>query len=155
MWRPPFPGHVNLREPDMALRVVFDTNTVISALLFANGRLSWLRSHWKEGRSTTLISRSTVEELARVLSYPKFRLSAPDRLELLGDYLPHCETVDPSDRCPVVCRDASDQPLLDLAQSGKADVLVTGDDDLLALAGQTAFIIETPADFRARVSKAP
>ncbi len=138
----------------MALRVVFDTNTVISALLFANGRLAWLRAHWREGRSTPLISRSSAEELTRVLGYPKFRLSAPDRLELLGDYLPYCETIEPGDKCPVVCRDANDQPLLDLAQSGKADVLVTGDDDLLALAGQAAFIIESPEAFRGRVSEA-
>jgi hypothetical protein len=54
----------------------------------------------------------------------------------------------------VVCRDASDQPFLDLAQSGKADLLVTGDDDLLILARQTAFLIEAPEDYRRRVSSA-
>ena len=32
-----------------ALRVVFDTNTVVSALLFASGDLAWLRQHWREG----------------------------------------------------------------------------------------------------------
>jgi predicted nucleic acid-binding protein len=43
-----------------------------------------------------------------------------------------------------------DQLFLDLAQSGKADILVTGDDDLLALAGQTVFVIETPEEYRRR-----
>jgi putative PIN family toxin of toxin-antitoxin system len=132
-------------------RVVFDTNTVVSALLFANGRLAWLRSHWREGGCTPLISCATAAELHRVLGYPKFRLSPDDRLELLGDYLPFCETIELVARCPAVCRDKSDQPLLDLAQSGKADLLVTGDDDLLALAGQTAFLIETPEDYRRRI----
>ena len=138
----------------MKRRVVFDTNTVVSALLFANGRLAWLRQHWREGGCTPLISRATVAELTRVLGYPKFRLSPDDRLELLADYLPYCETIEPAQRCTSVCRDGNDQPLLDLAQSGKADLLVTGDQDLLALTGQTAFLIETPEVYRQRISAA-
>ena len=132
-------------------RVVFDTNTVLSALLFANGRQAWLRPHWRDGGGVPLVSRLTIAELTRVLAYPKFRLSLDDRLELLGDYLPYCETVETSDRCAALCRDAKDQPFLDLAQSGKADLLVTGDDDLLALAGQTVFLIETPEVYRHRL----
>jgi putative PIN family toxin of toxin-antitoxin system len=133
------------------LRVVFDTNTVVSALLFANGRLAWLRPHWREGGCVPLISRATAAELARVLGYPKFRLSPEDRLELLADYLPFCATVEPAQSCPSVCRDANDRPFLDLAQSGKADLLVTGDADPLSLAGQTEFLIETPEAYRSRV----
>jgi predicted nucleic acid-binding protein len=41
---------------------------------------------------------------------------------------------------------------LDLAHSGNADLLVTGEDDLLLLAGQTEFVIETPQAYRQRVS---
>jgi len=132
-------------------RVVFDTNAVVSALLFTSGRLAWLRQHWIEGGSVPLVSRATVAELARVLSYSKFRLSPESRIELLGDYLPFCETVEPEQRCPAVCRDANDQALLNLAQSGKADLLVTGDQELLVLAGQTGFLIETPESYRRRV----
>ena len=138
----------------MKRRVVFDTNTVISALLFANGRLAWLRQHWREGGCTPLISRATAAELTRVLGYPKFRLAPDDRLELLAEYLPFCETIKLAQRCPLTCRDVNDQPTLDLAQSGRADLLVTGDADLLALAGQTAFLIETSEDYRRRVSGA-
>ena len=132
-------------------RVVFDTNTVVSALLFTGGRLAWLVTHWQEGNCVPLISRMTAAEMARVLGYPKFRLSSEDRLELLGDYLPYCETIEPIEQCPVVCRDAKDQMFLDLAQSGHADVLLSGDQDLLALAVQTSFLIETPEAYRRRV----
>jgi len=131
-------------------RVVFDTNTVLSALLFASGRLAWLRGHWREGGCLPLVSRATVAELTRVLGYPKFRLSPEDRLELLADYLPYCETMEPAERCDLECRDATDQTLLDLAQSGRAELLVTGDDDLLSLAGQTEFLIESPDAYRIR-----
>jgi putative PIN family toxin of toxin-antitoxin system len=133
------------------LRVVFDTNTVISALVFTSGRLAWLRTHWREGRSNPLVSRATVEELKRVLGYPKFKLNTDYQLELLGDYLVYCETIEVRETCPLQCRNPKDQPFLDLAQSGKADVLVTGDEDLLALAGQTEFVIETPGNYRRRI----
>jgi len=134
------------------LRVVFDTNTVLSALVFSASRLAWLRLHWRDGACVPLVSRVTVTELIRILEYSKFRLSAERRLELQGDYLPYCETINPVEKCPILCRDAKDQPFLDLADCGKADLLVTGDDDLLALAGQTKFVIETPEAYRQRVS---
>jgi putative PIN family toxin of toxin-antitoxin system len=132
--------------------VVYDTNTVVSALLFAHGRLAWMRAHWRESGAIPLISRVTAAEVNRVLAYPKFRLTPEDRLELLGDYLPHCETIEVGESCGAICRDPHDQPFLDLAQSGKADVLVSGDQDLLALAGQAPFSIETPEAYLQRIT---
>lgn len=135
----------------MKRRVVFDTNTVLSALLFANGRLSWLREHWRGGGCVPLLSRETAAELMHVLAYPKFQLSVSDRHEVLAEFLPYCEVVEVARKFPVICRDAKDQPFLDLAQSGKADLLISGDRDLLALAGKTSFVIETPEAYRYRV----
>ena len=129
---------------------MFDTTTVVSALVFANRRLSWLLQHWQEGGCTPLISSATATELTRVLGYPKFRLSLEDRRELLAHYVPYCEIVEQVTRCPQTCRDEKDQPFLDLAQSGGAELLVSGDNDLLALAGQTSFLIETPEAYRFR-----
>lgn len=122
----------------------------MSALVFAHGRLSWLLQHWQEGGCTPLISSATATELTRVLGYPKFRLSLEDRRELLAHYVPYCEIVEQVTRCPQICRDEKDQPFLDLAQSGGAELLVSGDNDLLALAGQTTFLIETPEAYRLR-----
>jgi len=133
-------------------RAVFDTYVVLSALLFPAGRLAWLRRHWREDGVVPLVSSATARGLTRVLAYSKFKLSEHYRIELLALYLPYCESLDPVDKCPIACRDAKDQSLLDLAESGKADVLVTGDKDLLALAGQTAFVIETPEEYRRRIS---
>ena len=132
------------------LRVVFDTNTVISALLFSHGKLAWLRGHWRSGNAVPLLSEATAAELARVLAYPKFRLSFDDRLELLADYVPYCEVVKLKGGCPIQCRDRKDQPFLDLATVGRAQVLVSGDKDLLVLAGRTTFSIEPAAAYRAR-----
>ena len=133
------------------MRVVFDSSTVVSALLFARGRLAWLRAHWQTGRCVPLIAAATAAELTRVLAYPKFKLSTEAQHELLGDYLPYCVTVAKLRACTLRCRDATDQPFLDLAHSGRAEVLVSSDDDLLSLAGRTAFAIETPAAYRRRI----
>jgi putative PIN family toxin of toxin-antitoxin system len=135
--------------------VVFDTNVVLSALLFSTGRLAWLRLHWQDGGAVPLISPATARELTRVLAYPKFRLSEQYRIELLALYIPYCESLNPANKCPIECRDSKDQPLLDLAQSGVADSLVTGDEDLLVLAGKPAFLIETPDAYRQRVFNLP
>ncbi len=116
-------------------RIVPDTNVLVSALLFPAGRLSWLREAWQSEAVVLLASGDTTRELIRVLAYPKFRLTADERDDLLADYLPWCETVDVSERLDTpYCRDPSDRPFLELALAGRADALVTGDDDLLVLA---------------------
>jgi len=138
-------------NPPTKTRVVFDTNTIISTLLYRRGRLAWLRKFWSESRCVPLLSRATASELTRVLSYSKFRLTLEQRLELLGFYLPYCQTIEKIEPCTIVCRDEKDQIFLDLAESGRADVLVTGDLDLLTLAGQTRCLIETPEVYRQRV----
>jgi len=130
-------------------RVVLDTNVLLSALLFHAGSVSWLRSAWQAEAICPLVSRDTAAELIRVLSYPKFRLSAEEQEDLLADYLPWCETVVCSKPMNIPdCRDAFDRPFLELALSGAADALVTGDKDLLVLAGSFSIPILTPADFR-------
>lgn len=131
---------------------MFDTNVVLSALLFTHGRLTWLVGHWQGGNCVPLISRATAAKLTRILAYPKFHLNAEERLEALANYIPFCEAIGVAEPCSVLCRDSKDQPFLDLAENGKADLLVTGDDDLLVLAGQTTFVIETPEAYRQRVS---
>jgi putative PIN family toxin of toxin-antitoxin system len=132
-------------------RVVFETSVVAPVLVFQGGQLAWLRAHWWSARCIPLASRDTIAELVRILEYRKFGLTTERRHELLADYLPYCEIVEVSRKCSVVCRDTKDQPFLDLAQSGKADLLVSGDRDLLALAGRTKFLIETPEEYRHRV----
>jgi putative PIN family toxin of toxin-antitoxin system len=113
--------------------------------------LHWLIEHWQGANCIPLISVVTAAEVTRVLSYPKFKLSTEIRYEFLADYIPFCEVVEIKTRCAAPCRDPRDQPFLDLAQSAQADVLVSGDADLLVLAGQTKFAIETPAAYWRRV----
>ena len=119
-------------------RVVLDTNVVLSALVFGKGPTAQLRAAWQRGAFVPLVSTATAQELVRVLAYPKFRLDAQSQQELLADYLPHTKVISVPEPPPAVpaCRDQFDMPFLHLAVAGKADALVTGDADLLALAGR-------------------
>lgn len=132
-------------------RLVLDTNVLLSALLFHQGAVAWLRSAWQSDAVRPLASRDTTEELIRTLTYPKFKLTDADREDLLGDYLPWCETVTVPNTTQVPdCRDPFDRPFLALAVAAKADALITGDKDLLELADNFKVPIITPAAFKER-----
>lgn len=132
------------------LRVVLDTNVLVSALIFSRGRMSWLRFAWYEGRIVPVICKATAAELIRVLAYPKFKLDKAERQDLLADILPYAETFVLPDDVPglVRCRDPDDQIFLSLAYAADVDYLVSGDPDIIAL--QTVFEppILTPAQLQ-------
>ncbi len=136
------------------LRLVLDTNVLLSSLLYPTGSLAWLRKAWQSGNVRPLASRDTTTELINVLSYPKFHLVDADIKKLLGSYLPWCEIV----TVPHVsdlphCRDPLDLPFLALARSAKADALVTGDQDLLVLAETFPIPILAPALLEKRITE--
>jgi hypothetical protein len=96
------------------LRAVLDTNVLVSALLFNQGRLSWLRPCWQQ------------VQLTPVLAYPKFRLQAAERERLLEDLLPWCESwtaAIPTSAHRV--RDPHEQVFLDLVLAAATPALVT------------------------------
>jgi putative PIN family toxin of toxin-antitoxin system len=132
------------------LRVVLDTNVVVSALLFERGTLAWIRTAWQTWLIQPVVAEPTVRELMRVLAYPKFRLNALDLEQLLADLLPWCETW----AAPIICaqqqvRDPKDQVFVDLALTARVSALVSGDADLLGLRDQLNPVqMLTPAGFR-------
>jgi putative PIN family toxin of toxin-antitoxin system len=138
------------------LRVVLDTNVVVSALLFAKGRLRWLRQAWQQAEVVPVVNQQTTLELLRVLTYPKFHLFPGEQEDLLAEYLPYCEvaSVEKDALSPNV-RDAADQIFLQLAIGAQVAYLVTGDADLLHLGKADPPIsisIVTPEQFRLRLA---
>lgn len=136
------------------MRVVLDTGVIVSALLFPSGRLSWLHESWVGGNISPIVSRITVDELIRVLAYPKFALTRDEIDSVLAAYLPFTESVTKRRRSAAplpICDDPADQEFLRLALVGDAKALVTGDDDLLRIRGQTSFDIVTPAELKGRL----
>lgn len=139
------------------LKVVFDTNVVVSATLFRSSFLSPLRTAWQDGRVSAIVCADTNAELLRVLTYTKFKLTEAGIAHVLALYLPYAQShkielsTKKTSLLPI-CRDVRDQIFLELAHSAQADLLVSGDDDLLCLANDSAmrhmgFKIMTPAAF--------
>ena len=144
-----------MTRPPRPPLVVIDTHRVLSALIFAQGRLTSLRHAWQGAHCQPLVSSVTAAELLRVLAYPKFKLSAADHQELIADYLPYCTTVRMPAKPPATpaCRDPLDVPFMQLAIVGKADYLVSGDHDLLSLASQFSCPIMTAEQFIKMLNK--
>ena len=129
------------------MRVVLDTNVVVSALLFT-GISSKLVPLWQDDVITVLISRGIVEEYLRVLSYPKFKLSEGEIKGLIQEeLLPYVETVKPGKRLRVVDRDPSDDKFVECAVAGKARAIISGDKDLLSISRYRKILIQSPAQF--------
>lgn len=137
------------------VRVVHDTNVVISALVLP-GDWSWFRQLWESGQVIPLASQQTIDELERVLSYRKFALEPAEQRDVLTAYSLRCEvvTVSTAPAVPSV-HDIDDRRFLELAIVGEADALVTGDRHLLELAPEFAVPILTPRQFRERLRERP
>jgi len=142
-----------IRTSDLVPRVVLDSNVLLSALVFAGGTLGRFRSLLTSGTVVPCASKETTEELIRLLANKKFKLVMSDQESLLADYLPFVQVTEISLKTHQanlpICRDPHDQMFLDLALASKADFLVTGDQDLLALASTSnlPFRILKPIEF--------
>lgn len=129
------------------VRAVLDTNTVVSAALLLHSvpRQAFDRvlEHGK-----ALISSATVAEINDVLRRPRFDkyLSEEERMEFLATLVREAELVDVTD-VVTECRDPKDNKLLELAVSGKATHIISGDNDLLVLHPFRDIAILTPHNF--------
>lgn len=121
---------------ESTLRVVFDTNVLLSLFVFADSRFAPLRGEVVSGRWIALTSAPCLAEYRRVLGYPLFDL-APERQEAAySDYLDLVQRVDAVPEAAIVlpkCKDKDDQKFLELARDGAAHWLVTADKMLLRL----------------------
>ncbi len=134
-----------------ALRVVVDTNVLVSALLF-RGPLAELVGAWAQGRIVQIVSAATFAEFRRVLGYPKFSLTKAEIILIVEQHiLPFFEVVEANAHVTGVCRDPHDDMFLTCAVGGVADFLVTGDRDLLDLNTYRGIRIIPPADLLRRI----
>ena len=129
------------------MRTVFDTSVMVSALLIED---SVPARAFQAGRTrgTILLSNATFAELSEVLSRKKFRpfIAPHERESFLAVLLRECELV-AVERSIQVCRDAKDDKFLELAVDGRADILVTGDRDLLVMDRFRSIAIVSPERF--------
>jgi len=115
------------------LRFVFDTNAIVSATLL---KKSVARQAFDAARAQghLLVSQETLNELDDVLRRPKFNqyISEYERLQFLAALIREAIFVAVT-AVITQCRDPKDNKFLELAVSGKAHYIVSGDKDLLVL----------------------
>ena len=119
------------------LRVVLDTNVLVSLWIFADSRYAPLRTALEDGRWLALANDASLGEFERVLGYPQFAVDLERQRAALAEYRNRIEAVPTPAGEPESlprCKDRDDQKFLELARDGRAQWLVTADRALLVLA---------------------
>jgi putative PIN family toxin of toxin-antitoxin system len=131
------------------VKVVLDTNVIVSGLMYPNSTPGRIVSAWRNAQVDVATSLAQLEEVGRVLAYPKIRKVLRWDQETIETFLKQLllrmELVEIGGLELDVPGDSSDSPILAALVGSKADFLVTGDGDLLALAED--FPIVRPAEF--------
>jgi hypothetical protein len=129
------------------IRVVLDTNVLVSALLFET-TLSRVIDLWQGGAIVPVISKDTFQELQTVLAYPKFSLTPNEtRAMLEQEILPFFEVIDVSEEVKGICNDPADDKFISCALSASAEYLVSGDKALTDLKQYKSAKIIKPSEF--------
>ncbi len=139
------------------MRAVIDTSIVIRALLKRQGSVGPVLGRLEEGHYVVLYSPGLLTEVLDVLRRDRFRIKYGVREEhlkaLVALIVLRGQEVLPSTRIRE-CRDPEDDQILEIAVDGRADVIVTGDNDLLVLDPFREIPIVRPAEFLARLDRA-
>ena len=133
------------------MRIVLDTNILISALVSDKGASAHILARCQAGELELLVSPDSLAELRRVLTYPRIRKRvkySDEQIERFVAFLAQFAIVlTPPTAIRVVAADADDDKFVELALAGEAQYLVSGDDHLLSIGQYQGIRILKPAAF--------
>ena len=139
------------------LKVVLDANVLVSALINPHGKPAQIINQVFENKIRLFTSPSIVEELERVLSYPKLMkrhgLKKEELKEFVSDLLSIMSLIEEEKTIEVIKEDPSDNKYLSCALNGKVDFVISGDVHLLKLGEYEGIHIVTPANFLEAVAR--
>ena len=134
------------------MRAVIDTNILIRALIKPHGTVGPVLHRLRNGEYTLIYSEPLLDELLAKLALPRIRnkyaIDDETITALIALLALRGELVIPR-RKVRVCRDPKDDMVIEAALAGAAEVIVTGDDDLLTLHAFEGIRFITPRDFLA------
>jgi putative PIN family toxin of toxin-antitoxin system len=131
------------------LRVVLDTNVLVSGIAYPGSVPGRIVSLWRQGGLDVVLSRYILDEMSRVLPrLSRIQLNPGEIRDLVDSLMFLADIVEAEAEHDASLRDPADQPVLATLKASQAAYLITGDRDLLALAGK--YPIVTPAEFWAR-----
>jgi len=128
------------------LRVVLDTNVLVSGLAYPAGIPGRIVGLWRQAGLDVVLSRYIVDEMARLLPrLSRVQMNASEIRDLVDSFMFLADMVEPDLEGDPGLRDPADQQVLGTLVASRADYLITGDKDLLVLAEK--YPIVTPAQF--------
>lgn len=131
------------------LRVVLDTNILVSGIAYPASVPGRIVSLWRQGGLDVALSRYILDELSRVLSrLSRIQLNPSEIRDLVDSLMFLADVVGTDTELGASLRDPTDQPVLATLRVSQATYLITGHQDLLALAEK--YPILTPAEFLVR-----
>jgi putative PIN family toxin of toxin-antitoxin system len=138
------------------MRAVLDTNLLVSYLLTHHPPIATIIDGFLAQDEFVMVTApELLAELDRVLTYPKLQRYYTDeeRIRFVALVMALGEVVDLPETIPRICRDPDDDRLIACAVVGEADVIVSGDNDLLALERVGDIPILTAAQFLAMLEQ--
>ena len=133
------------------MRVVLDVNVIVSAIISSGGSPGRVLEFWRQDKFDLVVSSAILEELERVIHYPKiqqkYRLSENYVKRILGLISSQSITVTPNQIITAIEKDPADNRYLECALAGNAAYIVTGDSHLLELKDFQGIVILPPAGF--------
>ena len=138
------------------MRAILDTNLLVSYLLTHHPPIATIIDGFLAQDEFVMVTApELLAELDRVLTYPKLQRYYTDeeRARFVALVMALGEVVDLPETIPRICRDPDDDRLIACAVVGEADVIVSGDDDLLALERVGGIPILTAAQFLAMLEQ--
>jgi putative PIN family toxin of toxin-antitoxin system len=132
------------------MRVVLDTNVLVSRFLVPNGKSARIIQYWETRFYQLLLSEPIIAECSRVLNYPRIRRKYSYTNEEMEHYISslkaQCLMTQPEIRVEVVHADPDDNAIIECAVAGSADFIVSGDAHLQSLGKYSGIPILSPAE---------
>ncbi|GAB6273794.1 MAG: putative toxin-antitoxin system toxin component, PIN family [Peptococcaceae bacterium] len=138
------------------MRIVIDTNVVVSRFLSPKGTPAQIFEKWRVEAFELLVSEPVLSEYQKVLSYKHVRachkMTNGEIAEIIRDFRKFAILVNSGEKLEVIKEDPDDNKFLEVAEAGGAEYIVSGDEHLLKLREYRSIQILSPAAFLAALS---
>jgi putative PIN family toxin of toxin-antitoxin system len=135
------------------VRIVVDTNVVVSRFLSPNGSPAKVLQAWQDGGVELLVSSEILVEYRRALGYTKVQarhgLSDDELDQVIEGFRQQAFLIEPNAKFTLISADPDDDKFMECAIAGGAACVVSGDAHLLGLGEYAGIVVLSPAAFLA------
>ncbi|OGW17240.1 MAG: putative toxin-antitoxin system toxin component, PIN family [Nitrospinae bacterium RIFCSPLOWO2_12_FULL_45_22] len=135
------------------LKVVYDTNLIVSAALKKESLPALLLSLALEDKVRLFISPALIKEYEEVLKRPRFKLGHNEIMELIEEINQKATIVKPTKKLDIITEDEADNRILECALKAKADFIITGNKKHFRFERFKGIRIITPKEFMDEIGK--